>query len=161
MSLPLRPVVLRGRAEPEREQQILALWSAHGALLGATARQRLAEVVCALVDDAHGVVAVCSAYRDDVAHLGGRPFWVYRRFLAPGVGAEAEAMLVNAAFAALEAEAAEQDDAPVGLCVLVEDRSVLAGRPEVVWADTDLTYAGYLDDGTQVRIRYFDGAKVA
>src|SRR4029079_7561569 len=32
--------------------------------------------------------------------------------------------------------------------------------PEAIWPDTELMFAGYLDDGRQVRIRYFWGAAI-
>jgi len=33
-------------------------------------------------------------------------------------------------------------------------------RPEAVWEDTEMMFAGYLDDGTQVRVRYFEDAQI-
>ncbi len=33
-------------------------------------------------------------------------------------------------------------------------------RPEAIWEDPEMVYAGYLPDGTQVRIGYFPGATV-
>lgn len=157
----VRAEVVRGQADERRREQVLALWDRHGVLVGEAARARLDDLVCVLVDEQEDVVGVSSAYVDRPPHLGGRPFWVHRRFLAPGVPAEAEVVLVNEAFAALEAEAvAAEGGAPVGLCVLVDDPATLARRPEAVWADCDLRYAGYVD-GAQVRVRYFDGARIA
>jgi hypothetical protein len=163
MSSAVRPEVLRGEVSAGREEQVMAFWAARGALPTEVARRRLAEVVCVLVDGADDVLGVSSAYRDEVALLGGRTFWVYRCLLDPQVGEASETDLLNATFAVLEAEfsAAVDEDGPVGLCILVADPEVLHLRPEVVWTETGLTYAGYGDDGAQVRIRYFDGAKVA
>ena len=156
-----RVEVVRGRLSDERAQQLLALWSAHGALAGEAARRRLPQVVALLLDDADGVVGACSVFADSVPLIGGRRFWMYRRFVAPGVPDDAEAALLLAAIGALEDERGEGPDAPLGVCVVVDDVEAMRRRPEAIWPDTLMFYAGYLPDGSQVRIRYFADARIA
>ena len=155
-----RVEVVRGRLSGERADDILRFWAEHGALVGDAARQRLAEVVCVLLDDADTVVGVNSVYDGKVDLIGGRRFWLYRRFLAAGAPAEADAEMLRAAYGALDAEHATTDGGPVGMCLLLDDPEVMRRHPEAVWPDTGFVYAGYQPDGRQVRLRYFADARI-
>ena len=44
--------------------------------------------------------------------------------------------------------------------MLVGDAAERRRRPEVAWSDPELIYAGYLADGRQVRIGYFENADI-
>ncbi len=145
---------VRGRLSDERADEVLDLWARHGALTGDAARARLAELVCVLLDAGGAVVGVNSVGRAPRGLLGARPVWRYRRFLAPGQPADAEAALFNAAFEVLDREYVPGSGAPMGVCVLVPDDATLRSRPEAVWADTQLLYAGYSRDGEQLRVRW-------
>ena len=140
-----------------RAQAILDFWSAHDALPEDEARRRLDEVVCVALDAGGEVVGVNSAYPQDVLMIGGRRFLVYRRFLLPSALAATPEMF-NAAFAALEQEYEHQPDDAIGLCVVVTDAAEIERRPEPVWPDTELFFAGYTAEGHQVRVRYFEDA---
>ena len=61
----------------------------------------------------------------------------------------------------LKVIAMEDRSTPVGVCVLVDDVELMRRHPEAVWPDTGFLFAGYQADGRQVRIRYFDGARIA
>ena len=153
--------VVRGRLSDRHAEEITGFWAAHGALTGAAAQERLAEVVCVLRDSAGGVIGVNSVFDEPVALIANRRFWVYRRFLGPEADDGDEVAMVLAAFEALATGHAPGDGGPVGLCLYVEDPEFLRRHPEAVWPQTDLLYAGYLPDGRQVRIRYFDDALIA
>lgn len=84
--------------------------------------------------------------------LVGRRFWVFRDTLDAG--------RFNSRFHALEREFKASGSGPIGVCVLVEEREEMARRPEAIWPDTELMFAGYLPDDRQIRIRYFWGAKI-
>jgi hypothetical protein len=100
--------------------------------------------------------------------IGGRRFWVYFAESPPG-----EPMgdgLFNAAFAELDARYQEDRSGPLGLCVPVSDPELMRRRPEAVWAETELMYAGTQQEAaslaeassasTQLRIRYFYDATI-
>ncbi len=106
-------------------------------------------------DEVTGVNSV----REETIPLVQRPFWVYRSFL-PGGTIELAGRMFNAAFEALQESFDRGAPGPLGLCVLVRDPVEMQGRPEAVWPETELIYAGYTPDDQQVRIRYFWGAKV-
>ena len=144
--------VVRGQMSEARADQVLKFWSREGALEGEAPRERLPEVVCVLLDDAGKVAGVNSVHAADVSVVGRRRFWIYRNFLVPEASSSDRAML-NAAFAALEKEFESDRSGPIGLCRLVANPAEYG--PEAIWPETELMYAGYLDDGKQVRIRYF------
>jgi hypothetical protein len=151
--------VVRGALPEERAQQVLDFWSTHGALEGEAARQRLPEVLCVAVDDDGRVAGVNSALAEEISPVGRR-LWRYRAFL-PGAGDELAAAMFNTAFDAL-AEGFDPDEpGPIGVCLTVGDRAEMERRPEAVWPAEELFFAGYTEDGSQLRIRYFWNAKIA
>lgn len=151
--------VVKGHLQGERADEVLAFWEANAALSGEAARERLPEVLCLARDAGARIVGVNSAYADAVGPVGNRRFWIYRAFLLAEAADAAQPML-QAAFKTLEAGYEVTAGGPVGLCVLVEDRDEMRRRPEAEWTDPRLLYAGYAADGRQIRIGYFDGARV-
>lgn len=150
--------IVRGNLGGERADQVVDLWERTGALESQSARGRLPEVVCVALDEAGELTGVNSV-REETIPLVQRPFWVYRSFL-PGGSIDLANRMFNTAFGALQASFDRAGTGPVGLCVIVRDPVEMQGRPEVVWPETELMYAGYTPDDRQVRIRYFWGAKV-
>jgi hypothetical protein len=148
--------VVRGRLTDERAGQLLDFWAHTGALDEAAARERLPEVVCVLMGDDGRLEGANSVYAADVPLLGGRRFWIYRSLL-PGATGEARDAMFRAAFEALEAEF---DGATLGVCLAIADRGEMERRPEAEWRDPRTLYAGYLDDGRQLRVAYFAGARI-
>jgi hypothetical protein len=150
-------VVARGRLDWQEAEEIVTFWTSSGRLGEAAARARLPEVVCLLRDKDGAVAGVNSVYETELPLVGGRRFWIYRA-ADEGIPAATRDGMLTAAFDAL---LAEFDPAgPVGLCVLVEDRAERRRRPEAVWHEPRMFYAGYLDDGRQVRVAYFPEARI-
>jgi hypothetical protein len=150
--------VVRGRMNEERADELLGFWTKEGALDEAAARERLSEVVCVLRARRGGIAGVNSVYPQRVHLIGGQPFWMYRSLLLPAVSST-DPEMINAAFAALDAEFEPAAGGPIGLCLVV-DPAEADRRPEAIWPDTRLMLAAYLEDSRQVRIRYFDGAVI-
>jgi hypothetical protein len=151
--------VVRGRMSDERADQLLRFWSTGGGPDEGEAQRRLDEVVCVLLDGAGEIAGANSVYPQDVPLIGGRLFWIYRSLLRPEASS-AHPDMIDAAFAALEEEFEPTVGGPIGLCAIVADRDEMERHPEAVWPDTQLMFAGCLEDGRQVRIRYFDGAAI-
>jgi hypothetical protein len=151
--------VVRGRLDEQTSERLVEFWTGHRALDESAARRRLADVVCVLYDDDGEIAGVNSVYAAN-APLVGRPFWIYRRFLRPGTGADDEVAMIAAAHEELAPGFAGGVREPLGLCVLVSDRALIEGHREAIWPLTDFTFAGYTDAGAQVRIRYFEGAMI-
>jgi hypothetical protein len=150
--------VVRGDLGDERADQVLDFWSRQGAYREEAAREQLPSVVSVAVDDDGEIVGV-DQVEEATAPLVGRTFWIYRRLLTEYSDDLAFAMF-NAAFEALAEEFEVGGGGPIGLCVVVEDRETMERRPEAIWPETELIFAGYLPDDRQVRIRYFWGATV-
>jgi hypothetical protein len=154
-----RVEAVRGALDDGRRSQILDLWSRHRVLEGAPAEQRLEHVIAVLVDDADRVIGVNTAIAERVGLLGGRRFWVYRRFLEPAASDDDHMAMLTVAYEVLAAEFDTDPTGPIGVCALLGDRDFLARNREAVWANGFL-YAGYLPDDRQVRVRYFEGASI-
>jgi hypothetical protein len=100
--------------------------------------------------------------------IGGRRFWVYGADVPPGDPEGDE--LFNAAFDQLDARYQEGRSGPIGICMPVSDGDLMRRRPEAVWPETKLIYAGTQREAaslaqasaasTQLRIRYFSDAIV-
>jgi GNAT superfamily N-acetyltransferase len=150
--------VVRGRLDRTRANELLAFWAARHALAEDEARRRLPEVVCALRLGGE-LVGACSVYAAEVPLIGRRRFWIYRSLLDPVVADQALAMM-RAAFDALESGFDRAPDSPIGLCALIAGAEERRRRPEAVWSDPPMVYAGYLGDGRQVRIAYFGEADI-
>ncbi len=88
--------------------------------------------------------------------VGGRPFWHFRTSVPPD---QADVLLYTT-FERLNAEFEPGGDGPIGVAVAIPAVHA-ARRPEAVWEDPRMVYAGALPDGAQLRIGYFDGADIA
>ena len=151
--------VVRGRLSDERAAQLTEFWTGRGLLSPEQAEMRLSEVVCVALDSAGEVAGVNSVFSERVPAVGERPFWIYRSAL---VDPAAEDALLRTAFEALDAEFTQATVAagPVGICMLVADPEAMRSRPQVVWPETEMLFAGYTEDGSQIRIRYFEDATI-
>jgi hypothetical protein len=144
--------VVRGALHDLRPEQIVRFWVDKGALNEEAARDRLPGVVCVARDEGGEIVAVNSVY-EAMPRPPARPMYVYRSFLAEDSD-ELWSKIFTAAFDVLDAEYDRDGGGPLGVCVLL-DGAEAARRPEALWPDEDLIFAGHLPDGRQVRIRWF------
>jgi hypothetical protein len=81
--------------------------------------------------------------REETPSPLGRLVWVY------------EGDMFNDAFDELEQEFKSSGAGPIGVCRLVTDEHEIAKRPEAIWPEEGLIFAGHLPDGSQVRVRWF------
>lgn len=151
-----RVEAVHGRLDAACAEEIVRFWTSAGVLGEHAARERLPEVVCVVRDASGAVVGTNAVAPADVPLIGGLRFWMYRALVPP----EAADAMVRAAFDALEAAFEPGGDGPVGLCLLVDDPGERRRRPQAEWSGPRLLYAGYLPGGRQVRIAYFDGARI-
>jgi hypothetical protein len=151
--------VVRGRLSDERADQLVRFWTSEGVLDESAARARLGEVVCLLLDLDGEIAGVNSVYAAPVGLIAGRQFWIYRNYVKASPPIARQAM-AHGAYMALNAQFDPAVEGPIGICFLVEDRSDIERNPGADWLYPSSRYAGYLEDGRQVRIRYFDGARV-
>lgn len=163
MGLPegYRLETVRGRVDDPLAQQLLDFWTSHGVLTAEAGRERLRQVVCVLYDDTGRLAGVNSVTDEVVPMLGNRRLWRYRMFV-PDIGTRpglAEVM-IGSAKKALEEEFRGEPDEPQGLCVLVTGKDIMRQMPEAVWPATGLIYAGYTNEGHQLRVGWFEGGRI-
>lgn len=152
---------VRGALDADVAERLVAFWTSHGVLTEEAARARLESVVCVLTERSGEIAGVNSVVDEAIPAIGGRRFWLYRSFLAPGVTSPVVVEgMIDAARAALEAEFDPGGDGPVGLFAAIADRSVMRALPEVIWPSSEMLYVGYTPDNRQMRIRYFEGAVI-
>jgi hypothetical protein len=115
--------------------------------------ERTEGAVCRAVDDDGREVGACSV--SEVApQPPGRPVWAYESDINDA-SEDLQQRMFTAAFDVLESEYKATGSGPIGVCLLISDPDEIARRPEAIWPEEGLIFAGYLDDGTQVRIRWF------
>lgn len=151
---------VRGRLDEARAQQVRSFLTEGGGSAGAAERDWLTELVCVLLDGSDGVVGISSVHEDSVPIIGDRTFWIYRAILSPEAAAEDAHALIEATHRALNVEFKEGRSEAPGMCCFVSDPAMLVRHPQAVWPGTGMIYAGYLEDGSQVRIGYFEGARI-
>jgi hypothetical protein len=149
----------RGGLDEARSEAVLEFLSREGQLNAEAARRLISGLVCVALEGDR-IVGVSAARPGSVGLIGGRPFWLYRCVLDARSEERWDEMF-GATFEILAEEFEEPEGPYAGVCVLVDDPARIARRPEAVWPGTELMYAGYLDDGRQVRLRYFWGAAIA
>jgi hypothetical protein len=150
---------VRGDMTAGLSERVLDFWSEHDALEEATARERLPQVICVLLDEDDKLAGVNSAFERQVKLIGNRRFWIYRSFLSPGVPGEFHRLMAEAAHGALDEAYQRGPDEPIGICLFADEAS-MRRDPETVWPATGMLHAGYLPDGRQVRVGYFEGARI-
>ena len=144
--------VVRDALDDQRSEQILRFWVDRGGLTEQVARERLPGIVC-LARDESGEIAGVNSVNEAMPRPPARPMWVYRSLLAED-SAELWTELFTTAFDALDSEFEPSRGGPLGFCVLL-DSSQMRDRPEAIWPEEDLIFAGYMPDGRQVRVRWF------
>jgi hypothetical protein len=144
---------VRGALDDELAGQVLGFWAEHDALDGQAARERLPEVVCVARDESGALTAVDSVSAGN-PQPPGRPVWIYRCSLA-GDNTELRQRMFSEAFDALEKQFDPDRPGPLGAALLISDTDEIADRPEAIWLEEKLIYAGAQPDGTHVRVRWF------
>jgi hypothetical protein len=151
--------VVRGRVDAELTEQLVRFWLDNRALDEQRARERAADVLCVLRGPGGDLLGTSSVVAAP-APLINRPMWIYRRFVAAGTDAAADRELLRGSYAALAAEFTDADGEPIGLCLVTEDRALIERDPDAVWADPEMVFAGYTAGDVQVRVAYFEGARI-
>lgn len=119
----------------------------------------VADAVCLARSGDGALLGASFAESRAVGLVGGRRFWLYDHALAPAAAGHRDALL-SATFAALDRGFEGAPGAPVGLCLVIDDIAEIQRRPEALWEDPPMFYAGYVPGPRQVRIAYFVGARI-
>ena len=155
-----------GKVEPvagelagDRAEQVVGFLADHAGLDAAEARRELAGVACLALDSGGALAGVSTVAEATVPMIGGVRLWVHRCLLRPEAAAAEDAMLTDA-FDALDATYEPDGGGPIGLCQVIRAPGEMRRTPEAVSPRSGLVHAGFLEDGSQVRIRYFGLASI-
>ena len=152
--------VVRGRVEGALAEEITSFWAGIGVSAPEGTQERLSQVACVLRTPGGEITGVNSAYAGAMPMIGNRVFWIYRSALAPEVGDGDYLAMARACFDELARGFEETGSGPVGLALRVTDTGFLERHPEAIWPQAGFLYAGFANDGAQIRIRYFEGARI-
>lgn len=147
---------------PELQAELVAFWSAHKAIADAgVATARARQAVCIARDGEGRIVGVGTAFVRVLQRLR-QPMYYYRQFFAPEYRGQGQAMpFFNRARQILQAHNAALPVAE-SLGVLLEvESALLATRYDLAHvAAADSTFIGYSPRGLQLRVSYFEGARL-
>jgi len=145
---------------PELQQELVEFWIRHGALPDAEqAARRAQQVVCVARDGRGALVGVATAVLQVIPRLR-QPTYYYRQFIAPEARGNGRALpLFLAASEILEAANRERPES-LGVLMEVENKILERSFTDAVGERTRTVFIGYSPRGYQLRVRYFQGAKL-
>jgi hypothetical protein len=150
---------VRGELAADRAEQVVGFLSAAADLSRAEAGEQLPRVISLALDPGGAIAGVGTVSEAAVPLIGGVRLWVHRAALLPEA-AGAHDLMVAAAFDALEEGYDPEAGGPIGLCQLTRDPDEMRRTPEAVSPRTGLLHAGFSEDGSQIRVRYFDQSSI-
>jgi hypothetical protein len=153
-----------GTKAPELQTEIIDFWLAAGALPSreqATARVDQVIVLGRTTADRQ-IVAVSTVYEQFNQQLG-HPFYYFRCFVDEAHRRASLALhLLVAARQELNARfVAGENPRVLGMVLEVQNAAITQELTQAVWPRTGFVYIGRNARGDQVRIAYFDGARIA
>ncbi len=153
---------VHGQLDDALSQELLNFWSARNALTPEQGRERLPEVLALLRDAAGEIVGVNSAGSARLALFANQPFHIYRCLLTEQAAEPADWLALLSAGCEIldEGVQAQGNSGEIGLLVQIARPDLQRAWPEAVWPHTGLVHAGYTDRGHQLRVRYYDHARI-
>jgi hypothetical protein len=138
----------------------VALWTEHG-LLGADVRRERADQLVSLAYDGDRLAGVTSVAIQRIDLLRGN-FAMFRDFVAPAYRRRMlAAVLLSHSRAIIDHWSALNPDAGVlGLAAVVEGAALREPARLPRWTNAGLDLAGWLPDGRQLRVAWFDHGQV-
>lgn len=147
---------------PELQSELIAFWARNHAIADPTqVATRAQQAVCIARDDSGELWGVGTAYLGIVPSLG-QPTYLYRQFFAENArGRRMTIPFFDRVVETLQAYNASLP-APESIGVLLELQSqLLSSRYTLAYMpDGNSTFIGYSPRGNQLRVTYFEGAKL-
>lgn len=157
-----QPVTVWNNVSPGLSAELVDFWTRNGAIGDVDkATERARQAACIARDAAGAVCAVGTAFLYVLPRLR-RPMYYYRQFFAPAFRGRRQTIpFFNHARQALEQYNASLDR-PESIGVLVElESSLLATHyTRAHEPAADSTFIGYSPRGLQLRVSYFEGARL-
>ncbi|PIE69980.1 MAG: hypothetical protein CSA22_10385 [Deltaproteobacteria bacterium] len=147
---------------PEQQADVIDFWERTGLLpKAADATERSRQVVFIVRDHRRQIVGVCSVYRQFVRRLTSQMLMfrtlIDKPFRRSGIGLE----LLKKTRDFFNARFIDGTDTDcIGLMVILENRQLNAVVRRAVCPRTGFIFIGLNDRGQQMRVFYFDNAKI-
>ncbi|MBS0213979.1 MAG: hypothetical protein JSR26_12525 [Proteobacteria bacterium] len=136
-------------------------WHQHHAIANAAdADRRLAQVAMIAIDADGGVAGVSTALPLLSPRIG-QPMYYFRAFVAPAWRTSKLVRdITNRSCAALEAFARERGFPCIGVLLELENEGFYRALRKPVWWNPRFYYAGRSERGLELRVFYFEGARL-
>ncbi|MBP6514895.1 MAG: hypothetical protein KA224_06915 [Steroidobacteraceae bacterium] len=144
------------------EQEVVAFWLAEKVFAAeGPARARAKEIICIGRGADGGIAGVCSAVAKVVPRLRERLYF-YRSYVRAADRRKGLALeLLKAARPVLESyEASLPAPQCIGVLLEIENRGLADYQGAALWKQTGYAFIGYSPRGLDMRVRYFDGARL-
>jgi len=145
----------------ELEAELAKFWIDHKAMLDASkAAERAAQVVC-IARDGDKLVGVSTAYPRIVPMLR-QPMYYYRNYISHDYRSQGLSIpFIVASFDEIERQEAAKEKADcIGVILSIENQRLTKHYDQAFWWQSKFAYAGISRDNAQLRVRYFEGARL-
>lgn len=150
------------QATPALEQELVAFWRQHNAILDEDlARRRAAQAVC-LVRDEDGVLRGVATAVVKVLPRLRQPMYYYRMFFSPGLRGHQQFLPAfrRAKEILQDYNASLERPESLGLLIEIENDKIAAAYKRAHEPSFEATFIGYSPRGLQLRVSYFDDAEL-
>lgn len=150
-----------GGMTPADAQALRAFWKREGALVDdQQIDERLPQVVMHATTRDGDVAGVCTALAMTHPRIG-QPLYYWRTFVGkPWRNSPLVGMLLRKSCRALEEHAAKHDFPCIGVLLELENARFKERGRAPVWANPRFVYIGRSERNLDLRVLYFDGAKL-
>ena len=151
-----------GQVTPELQAELADLWARHNALKDPSiAAERARQAVCIARNGEGELVGVGTAFIKVLPRLR-QPMYYYRQFFAPDFRGQAQAVpFLNHARQILQAHnAALASPESLGVLLELENAKLATHYDQAYVAVGNSTFIGYSPRGLQLRVSYFEGARL-
>lgn len=143
--------------------QVLEIWKRNAGPVGEQAKDRLAQLVFVVRNDAGDVVGMSTAFKAYVKQLRNY-FFALRLMLIPGYripGLTSRLLVSTRDFLESIHEQDSVDQKTIGVITLVENQRLKESRNEAIWPASKMVYIGNSREGHHIRVYYFKGARIS
>ena len=145
---------------PELQDELVGFWH-HNKVVGQDAAGRAQQAVC-IARDEHGAVCGVATAQVKVLPRLLQPMYYYRMFFASGLRGRRQFVpfFRHARQILQEYNAGLAKPESLGLLLELENIKIGKAYPHAYEADFDATFIGYSPRGLQLRVSYFEGARL-
>lgn len=147
---------------PELADELVAFWRDHNAIVNeAIARRRVEQVVC-IARDEHGTLCGVGTALVKVLPRLRQPTYYYRQFFAKALrGQHQELAFFQRCKQVLQAYNAGLTQAEsLGILLEIENAKIAAAYKRAIEPGFEAVFIGYSPRGLQLRVSYFDDARL-